>query len=448
MATSEYQSKTIALLAVGTRGDVQPFLALALGLQQAGYKTLIISAKNEAAFVQGFGIPFHALNVDIQKIMDNQEVHAMAKGDSPLAFAKSHLEGSKALKQTMVQVQEEIWDALRNGENNVGAIVFHPGMQNAFLMAQELGLPAIMASPFPFAATREFPAILFYGKLRWNGLVGRVLNRSSHALFEQLFWMLGYGAAKEFWKRQDKSNIPKLTPPSRTRAARTMLTLMGYSRHVFPRPSDWSENVALTGYWMLPNEPDWMPPADLVQFLEDGEAPVYVGFGSIKDAATFKTTLEIVVQAVERLGRRAVIALGWSSLPEGVSATLPKNVFLLSSAPHSWLFPRMAAVVHHGGAGTTAAGLLAGKPTVIIPHTGDQPAWGLRVWELGAGGKPIPKKKLSALGLEASLREALQPTVVAKASEIGEKLRTGSGVQNAVQIISNVLKYNSINQLS
>lgn len=446
MTTSEHQPKTIALLAVGTRGDVQPFIALALGLQQAGYKPLIISAKNEEAFVRGFGIDFHALNVDIQKIMDNQEIHAMAKGDSPIAFAKSHLEGSKALKQTMVQVQEEIWDVLSNEKDNVEAVIFHPGMQNAFLMAQELGIPSIMASPFPFAATGEYPAILLYGKMRWKGLLGRILNRSSHALLGQLFWMLGYGAAKEFWKRQGKPHIPKLTPPSRSRAARTMLALMGYSQHVLPRPRDWSENIALTGYWMLPEEADWMPPADLVQFLDDGEAPVYVGFGSIKDAATFKATLEIVVQALEQLGRRAVIALGWSSLSEG--ASIPKSVYLLGSAPHSWLFPRMAAVVHHGGAGTTAAGLLAGKPTVIIPHTADQPAWGLRVWELGVGGKPIPKKKLTASALETSLREALQPKVVAKASEIGEKLRAENGVQNAVQIISKVLKYNSIKQLS
>lgn len=428
----------IGLLAIGTRGDVQPFIALALGLQQSGFEPLIISAQNEAAFVQSFGIPFHALNVDIQKIMENQEVHEMTKGDDPIAFARSHLQASSALKKTMVQVQEEIWAALQH----VDAIIYHPGMQNAYLMAQELGIPAIMASPFPFASTSAYPAILFYDKIRLQGLIGKILNRSTHVLFERLFWMLGRSAASEFWKKLGKPHIPTFNPPSRIHAKKGNPILLAYSTHLFPADKQWSENVSVTGYWTLPENQEFMPTADLAEFLANGKLPIYVGFGSIKDKATFRTTVELVAQAIERLGERAVIGLGWSSA-DAAELNLPKSVMLVGNVPHSWLFPRMAAVVHHGGAGTTAAGLIAGKPTLIIPHTGDQPAWGLRVWELGVGAKPIPKKKLNQEALEAALKELLQPNAIAEAGRLGEQLRAENGVRTAVGIIKKHLYHHS-----
>jgi UDP:flavonoid glycosyltransferase YjiC (YdhE family) len=141
------------------------------------------------------------------------------------------------------------------------------------------------------------------------------------------------------------------------------------------------------------------------------QPPVYVGFGSIKDKATFRTTVELVAQAVERLGERSVIGMGWSSA-DVAEVHLPKSVMLIGNVPHSWLFPCMAVVVHHGGAGTAAAGLIAGKPTLIVPHTTDQPAWGLHMWELGVGAKPIPKKQLTRERLESGLREELQPNIV------------------------------------
>ncbi len=424
---------TIALIAVGSRGDVQPFLALAIGLQKAGFTPLLIAPSNEAAFVRSYGVPFHALSVDMQKILDNQAAQEMTKGDSPFAFAKSHLEGSKALKAEMLQTQHEIWSAVQN----VDAIIYHPGMQNAVYMAQELGIPAMMASPFPFASTSDYPAILFYNKVRLKGALGKAVNRSTHALSERLFWMLGRGAAKEFWKAQDKTHIPQRTPPSLSASALQMPKLFGYSPLLFPRDAAWGENLAVTGFWMLPENQEFTPSPELVHFLERGKPPVYVGFGSMKDKAAFEKTLQIIVQAVERVGERAVVGMGWSSVDKNVK--LPDSVMLIGSVPHSWLFPRMRAVVHHGGAGTTAAGLRAGKATLIIPHLGDQPAWGMRVWELGVGAKPIPKKKLTVEALEAGLREVLQPELRINAENFAVKLNKERGVENAVEVIARFL---------
>mgnify|MGYP002783567632 CR=1 FL=1 len=424
----------IALVAVGTRGDVQPFLALALGLQKAGFSPFIVSAKNEEAFVRSFGVAFHALNVDIQKIMDDQAAQAMAHGDNPLSFAKSHLEGSKVMAEIMLQAQEEIWLAVQNAH----AIVYHPGMQNCLLMAQEIGIPAIMASPFPFANTSNYPAILFYDKIRIGGVLGNVLNRSTHMIFEQMFWMLSRGAAKAFWSKQGKPHIPKITPPIHSQAAKAFPQLFAYSPIIFPPDTAWQENLAVTGYWTLPENDDFTPSDELIRFLDKGESPIYIGFGSIKSKGAFQETLTQIVEAVERVGVRALVGLGWSSVEGDIK--LPENVSLIGSAPHQWLFPRMSAVVHHGGAGTTAAGLIAGKATLIIPHTGDQPAWGKRVWEMGVGAKPIPKKHLSADTLEAGLREVLQPHVRANAKRLGEKLSNETGVDNAVAVIRQCLQ--------
>lgn len=427
------KTKTIALIAVGSRGDVQPFLALAIGLQKAGFTPLLVVPSNEAAFVRSFGIPVHALSVDMQKILDNQAAQEMTKGDNPFAFAKSHLEGSKALKAEMLQTQHEIWSAVQN----VDAIIYHPGMQNAVYMAQELGIPAIMASPFPFHATSNYPAILFYDKIRVNGAFGKILNQSTHALSERLFWMLGRGAAKEFWKVQGKPHIPQRTPPSLSVSALQMPKLFGYSPLLFPRDTAWSDNIAVTGYWTLPENQDFTPSTDLTHFLEHGNPPIYIGFGSMKDKSTFQKTLNIISQAVERVGERAVVGMGWSNVDEGIK--LPESVMLIGSIPHEWLFPRMKAVVHHGGAGTTAAGLRAGKPTLVIPHLGDQPAWGLRVWELGTGTKPIPKKKLTVDTLTKGLEELIHPRLAENAALFQQKILAENGVKSAIQIVSGLL---------
>ena len=174
----------IAILTLGTRGDTQPFVALGLGLQQAGYEILFISAKNEAAFVSSFGLPYVALSADIQKAMEARDVQQMAKGDNPIAFVRSHLSGSKTLQQQMDVVQNEAWQACQGAD----AIIYHPGMANAYYMARQLGIPAIMASPFPVTPTRAYPAILFYDGPRLDGpRLGGWYNSLTHWVVRAYF---------------------------------------------------------------------------------------------------------------------------------------------------------------------------------------------------------------------------------------------------------------------
>jgi UDP:flavonoid glycosyltransferase YjiC (YdhE family) len=200
-----------------------------------------------------------------------------------------------------------------------------------------------------------------------------------------------------------------------------------------PTPADWDASSHVTGYWFLPRQPDWQPPAELLAFLERGPAPVYVGFGSMPSQDAERKT-RLVLDAVAQSGQRAILATGWGGLAQ---ASAPPGVFVLDSAPHDWLFERCAAVVHHGGAGTTAAGLRAGKPSVICPFFGDQPFWGRRVHALGAGPQPIPQKKLTAAALAGAMRAAAtDPGMAGRAAALGEGIRQEDGVARAVALIT------------
>jgi sterol 3beta-glucosyltransferase len=211
--------------------------------------------------------------------------------------------------------------------------------------------------------------------------------------------------------------------------------LYGYSQYVLPIPADWGAQLHVTGYWFLPDM-DYQPPGELSAFLEQGPKPVYIGFGSMLDVEAARTT-QIVLEALEMTGQRAILHGGWSKLG---AMDLPANVLRIGDVPHSWLFPRVAAVVHHGGAGTTAAGLRAGVPAVIVPYFGDQPFWARVVHRMGASPTPIPRLKLSAGKLADALQEATRDQTIQKASSrLGTRIQAERGVQNAVELINQYL---------
>jgi sterol 3beta-glucosyltransferase len=420
----------IAIVTVGTRGDLQPYIALGLGLKEAGYKVLVISAKNEQSFVENYGLDFLALNVNIQALMESDEVQEMSKGNNPIKFIVSHLKGSKKMKQLMVATQTEIW----NGCQTADIIVFHPGMPIGFFIAQELKKISVMATAFPVIATKDYPSILFYTGPR----LGKTFNLLTHFIFKKLFWALSKPAVTEFWVNTVKSKMNFSVSPIQQQINSGMPVLNGYSEHLFHQSKDWGKNIHTTGSWLIEKEPNYTPPKELIDFIESEQLPIYIGFGSMKDITAFTATFEIIIKALEITKQRAVVGLGWSNL--NYDAPIPQNIFLIESIPHSWLFPQMSIVVHHGGAGTTSTGLTAGKPTIIIPHNADQPAWGQRVYELGVGSKPIKKATLTAGKLAAAILYALRPEIIKNAEELGQKLRKENGVSKAVSIITGYLK--------
>ncbi len=212
--------------------------------------------------------------------------------------------------------------------------------------------------------------------------------------------------------------------------------MLGYSPLVLPPPADWPEWVHVTGYWFLDAPHSWQPPAALLDFLEAGPPPVYIGFGSMTNRQA-EEAIGIALKALERAKQRGIIATGWGALS---NATLPGSIFKIEDVPHDWLFPRVAAVVHHAGCGTTGAGLRAGVPTVPVPFIADQPFWAERVHRLGVATRPIPRKRLTAENLAAAITTAVtDPSLRACAADLGARIRAEDGVGNAVQVVQQTL---------
>jgi sterol 3beta-glucosyltransferase len=312
-------------------------------------------------------------------------------------------------------------------------IIFHPKGMGGAHIAEKLGIPAILALPVPMLVpTAQFVA-LGIPDLR----LGSWFNKFSYKVVHKGYRIFD-GVINEFRQEQlGLGKLPKSANPLQTADGRPLPVLHGYSELIWPRPPDWPDNAYVTGYWFLDHPEDWQPPAELSAFLDAGEAPVYVGFGSMSGQNP-KRLAKIVLGALQKANVRGILATGWGGLEAG---SLPDTIFKIDSVPHDWLFPRVAAVVHHGGAGTTAAGLRAGRPTVICPYVIDQPYWGARVHALGAGSKPIPQKKLTAQNLASAIRDVLStPSIRHNAEVLGQTMGREDGIGNAIRLIESIAR--------
>lgn len=235
---------------------------------------------------------------------------------------------------------------------------------------------------------------------------------------------------------RERYGLPPFTAASFYRILSAAPLMGAYSDHVIPRPPDWPENMHISGYWFLDPQAEWQPEGELMSFLEAGDSPVCIGFGSMSGRNPEKLAA-LVLEALAKSGQRGVLLTGWGGMR---ALSVPDSVYVLDSAPHSWLFPRMAAVVHHGGAGTTAEGLRAGVPSIILPFAVDQAFWGRRIEALGVGPEPIPQKKLTAEGLARAIHLAVsRPAIRQRAADLGAAIRAEDGVGTAVRVIQQYL---------
>lgn len=412
--------REIAIVASGTRGDVQPYIALGRGLQGAGYAVCLLTSDNFAPLVRDAGLTFYSTGKSVEDLLQSAEWREVLDGGN---FLKILSRMRAQMGQVAAETAQRLPPLLRGSDLVITGMA---GLSGVFSVAEGLGIPVIQAHVFPFTPTREFPSPLV-PKLPF----GRALNRLSFQAMRQLFWQ-NFKAGDSAARQQLGLKRASFWGPFRSLTRSRVPVLYGYSPHVLPRPSDWADYQEVTGYWFLDAANDWVPPTDLVRFLAAGPPPVYIGFGSMGSRDP-EAAGRLAVEALARSGQRGVLAAGWGGLQV---AELPATVHLISSVPHSWLFPRMAAVVHHGGAGTTAAGLRAGVPSVLAPFMGDQAFWGQRVATLGVGPAPIPQKRLTAERLGTAISEATSNTTMQqRASDLGQTLRAEDGVGNAVASI-------------
>ena len=393
----------ITVLTIGTVGDVLPYIALGLGLQAKGHEVTLATLTQFQSLITEYGLH-----------------HAALRGDYLEAARTPTRNPLKLIRHYQQLARDTLEDEWRNARD-ADILVYNPAAWGGYHIADKLGIPAFAAFPAPlYSPTREFPSPFF--PVRNLG----PFNKLSHRLFAKLGPVLFQRPINE-WRRDTLA-----LPPAHGEEVlhnRPVTKLYAFSSAVVSVPADWDESSVVTGYWLLDTPAHWQPSQELVAFLKSGPAPVHVGFGSMARHDAARQTA-IVLQALQQLGQRAVLATGWGGLKV---EEVPPSIFVLDSVPHDWLFPQVAAVVHHGGAGTTGAGLRAGKPTVICPFVGDQSFWGWRVATLGVGPEAIPWRRLTAERLAAAIRIAVtDESMRERAADLGATLRSEDGVGQAV----------------
>jgi len=418
----------ILVVTIGTRGDVQPYIALGRALMESGHEVTICTCAHFEPFVREYGLGYAYVNNDFIDFMRTPE------GKIILGNAGSFWETMVALAPLISKLgnlQErqmaDVWAACK--ESAPDLILYHMKALGAPDFAEKLGVPCMLAFWLPlYVPTTKFPAMFFP-----NLPLGPGYRWLTYQFIRRMLIMTSKRVRK--WRTQH--GLASRSPGLRMRLpdGRPIPALHGFSRHIIPRPEDWPETAIVTGFWFLNQAEKWNPPGSLTEFLSRGEPPMYFGFGSIFGRDP-KLVTQIILEAVRRTGVRAVLARGWGGL-ESTDSAQSESVMLIEAAPHRWLFPQVSAVVHHGGCGTTAAGLLAGKPSIICPFFGDQTFWGRHVERLRVGPSPIPQKRLTVERLCHAIDVVMNDSTMREnAAVLGRRLRKENGTSNAVAFIN------------
>lgn len=399
----------ITFLTYGTDGDTRPLLALAREIAARGHEAHVLADVAGAAHAQALGIPFTPLAGDMRGAFAPGGAFGQLLRDGASMGRVMRACADLAVGNTLPWMQ-----TARDVAQGSDALVYS-GLAGfvGLGVAEGLGIPCIGAAMWPMTPTRAFapPFLPLFRLPGWANLL-------AHRLFERMAWKM-FGPALNRARAQVFGVAPRRHP------WQGVPMLYGCSPTLLPRPADWPANAEVTGVWQLPAGHEWQPPPALRAFLEAGPAPVYIGFGSM--AGIDQDTLVEAVSAVAR-ERRVLFHPGWSGIDP---ARLPNNVCVVGDTPHDWLFPRMAAVVHHGGAGTSHAVARAGVPSVVVPFAGDQFFWARRMTARGIA-TTCPAAQLDGKRLADAVLGASQPALRDEAQRVAQSMRQEDGVRTAV----------------
>jgi len=404
----------VTFIALGSLGDILPCLTLSGSLRRSGHEVRFITFENFSSLAEEQDLDFYPIRGDARALVNQA-------GANMLALARTFASLGNSYAQDLSDPKLLETDLFIN-QLPVGLFGFD--------LAEKAGVTMFQASVMPLTRTGYFPLV---------GSPGIPLpgyNKLTYFVAEQMAWQMMRRAVNR-WRRET------LGLPAHPMfgyfdqlAAERRPVLNAFSPSVVPIPPDWGKYVQVTGYWFSKDEL-WQPPAELVEFIDMGSPPVFFGFGSmpLKDP---KRLLENILKALEDSDQRGIIHSGWAGLGQ---PELPDNVYLLAYAPYEWLFPKMAAIVHHGGSGTTAHGLRAGKPSLILPSVFDQHYWGKRIASLGVGPEPIPIRRFmsrqsGSAQLQSAIEQATQDgEMQQRAADLGRKIKGEDGLGRAIEII-------------
>ncbi|KAI4117926.1 MAG: hypothetical protein LQ345_001918 [Seirophora villosa] len=423
-----HESLRVTCLTIGSRGDVQPYIALCKGLLEEGHRPRIATHREFESWVRKHGIDFAPVEGDPAELMRI----CVENGMFTYSFLK---EASSKFRGWIDELLSSAWSACQDSD----VLIESPSAMAGIHIAEALEIPYFRAFTMPWTRTRAYPHAFAVPDHKMGG----AYNYITYVMFDNVFWKAIAGQVNR-WRKTDlglrSTNLDKLQPNK-------VPFLYNFSPSVVVPPLDYSDWIRVTGYWFLDEASDWTPPEDLSNFIKQARADrkkiVYIGFGSIvvsDPAALTKTVVESVLKA----DVRCILSKGWSdrlgahdaSKPE---VPLPPEILQIKSAPHDWLFRQIDAAAHHGGAGTTGASLRAGLPTIVKPFFGDQFFFGSRLEDLGVG---ICMKKLNVSLFSRALWEATHSErMIIKAKVLGEQIRKENGVATAIQAIYRDLEY-------
>jgi len=413
----------ITILCTGSRGDYQPYIALAQQLKKLGKEVRITASKSFEPFVSNYGIEVFPIEADMTTLnIDPKLLKEASSADNPLKMLLTF----NKMKAYGVLMTKDYYKACLGSE----LIIYHPGVTIGYFAVQELGIPSVLASPFPIHKTKEVLSVVMYGKTKANPLSIKL----SYTMIQGMLWLASSSSVKSFYK-SEFNTLPKgFSKPYEKHNDINHPALISCSDHIFKRPKDWNEHIHQYGYWFVEETSEYVPPKALDDFLKQGDRPVYVGFGSMAIIGKIEELGEMAIEALRKIGKRGIIA------GMGTPKNIGSDMLVVDNVPHTWLFDHVEAVCHHGGAGTSAAGFRAGVPSIIIPFSNDQFAWAYRAYDLGIGSKPLPKKQLTVEKLVSAFNYALSEPIINNSLEMGRKIRLENGAYESASIITRTLE--------
>lgn len=424
------------VLTDGTRGDVQPFIALAHALRSAGNNATLVAPASSAALAAAHAVPFVSLaDTARTEIVERRAPNTVGRN----GLKRMQL-ALRIILENRTGPSAKLMELASAAAPGADVVIHHTNVPGHHL-AEWLGVPAVPVCPFPYwVPTASFPDPTF--PFRLPSAFNRASYNVTSALPTNLLLRLYAQRHLARWRRE-ALRLPKRRGQHdlfRRPDGERVTFLQAFSRHMLPYPVDYPDWVQTTGFWYLPAPPSWSPPADLADFVSAGDPPIFVGFGSMVGADPRRTT-RVVADALRLANTRAVVATAWGGLdPAGFG----KDVFCVEQVPFDWLFPRVSAIVHHGG-GTIGAALAAGRPQVICPFMFDQPFNGRCMYGLGVAPRPLPERSLTAEALARAIRIAVtDQSLATRAREIGRRVRSEGGLAVAVRTAVSVARREAV----
>jgi len=410
----------------GSYGDVQPFILLGKALKERGHTIMICTASRFEREVTAGGLEYGYITNEVLDLLDHND-RIIEDSMGMIGIAKVAFKLMKITKPLNKKMVRNAWNAAKEFEPDL--VLYHLKALGAVSIAEKFEVPAIMVSLVPaLAPTVEFPMFAM-PKLKlggwYNRLTYRLISLGYNSYIKDLNDIrINEMGLEKFSKGTGITAMHDKTPVPNIHAI---------SQYVLSKPRDWPSIYTMNGY--IFDEEEWKPSSTLQDFLAAGEPPVYIGFGSMSGSNPERLT-NMIIDALSKANVRGILATGWGGLE---AMELPDNILIIEKASHAWLFPKTAAIVHHGGAGTTAASLRAGRPTIICPFFGDQPFWGDQVVRLGVGLKVSSQKRLKAEELASAICKVVTDSKIqATAAALGEKIQSENGVLNAINTIEGI----------